>query len=80
MSDADKRLPWRRLRRVPGGDRERRGGDRPDERRHVSAEERAQGIALSCRVYPRSAVKLRVLGSKRAPGGLWPFLKSEPEA
>lgn len=41
---------------------------------HVSAEERAQGIALSCRVYPRSAVKLRVLGLKRAPGSSWPFL------
>ena len=34
---------------------------------HVSAEERAQGVALSCRVYPRSALRLRVLGPKRTP-------------
>ena len=42
---------------------------------HVSAEERAQGLALSCRVYPRSNVKLRVLGLKRAPGSRWPSLE-----
>ncbi len=32
---------------------------------HVTPEDRARGIVLSCRVYPRSNVRLRVLGLKR---------------
>ncbi len=37
----------------------------PMSRDHVSAEDEAQGIALACRVYPLSDIRLEVLGKMR---------------
>ncbi|MCB2101646.1 MAG: 2Fe-2S iron-sulfur cluster binding domain-containing protein [Rhodobacterales bacterium] len=34
-------------------------------REHISAEEEAQGIVLACRTFPRSAIRLSVLGKMR---------------
>lgn len=55
--------------RVLHGECERRAMSRD----HVSAEEEASGIALACRIYPRSDLDITVLGKIRRAFGSQQF-------